>query len=247
MKQEVYHFIGIGGIGMSGLARILASRGKKVTGSDISASYVTKGLEELGVIVYIGHNASYITPDTTVIVSTEIPATNPEFDAAKKYACKMLHRSDLLKELMDGYRVLSVAGTHGKTTTSSLLTHVLKSAGIEPSFAVGGILCGHNTNASEGKGIDRDRYFVVEADESDGTFLKYPYEMSIITNIDTDHLNYYGSLENLIKAFRSYIAGKTGIVYCADDPLLRSLKPQGISYGFSEYADLKRYCSSTYW
>jgi len=234
----MYHFIGIGGIGMSGLARMLLSRGKQVSGSDIAASSVTEALEKAGASISIGHHEQNIHAQATVIFSSDIPQTNPELVAAKKYQCQLLHRSDLLHELMGAQQVLAVTGTHGKTTTASLLVHVLKSAGLEPAFAVGGMLLEHHTNASTGAG----KHFIVEADESDGTFLRYSPSAAIVTNIDTDHLSHYGSMEKLVAAFGTFIDKvKTPelLFYCADDPYLSNMSFVGTSYGFSENAQLR--------
>src|SRR5262249_40034963 len=144
----------------------------------------------------------------------------------------------LLLALMQDHTVLAVTGTHGKTTTTALLTHVFCEAGLDPAFAVGGVMRGLEINAAFGKG----GYFIAEADESDGTFLKYPYSKAIITNIDNDHLAHYGSFEKLVEGFQTFInMAKTpqSLIYCIDDPTLGLLKIQGISYGFSEKADYR--------
>jgi UDP-N-acetylmuramate--alanine ligase len=238
MTQEVYHFIGIGGIGMSGLAKILLGRGKIVTGSDIAESYVTKALQMQGASVHIGHHEKHITESATVIFSSDIPKTNPELSAAEKYQCKLLHRSDLLLELMREHKVLAIAGTHGKTTTTALLTHVLKCASFDPAFAVGGMMLGLDVNASDGKG----EYFVAEADESDGTFLKYNYHSAIITNIDTDHLAHYGTWEKLLEAFNEFACkskNEKQLFYCADDAVLKKMNFTGVSYGFTSGCDVQ--------
>ncbi|HXF29638.1 MAG TPA: UDP-N-acetylmuramate--L-alanine ligase, partial [Chlamydiales bacterium] len=149
-----------------------------------------------------------------------------------------LHRSDLLLQLMTSHEVLAISGTHGKTTTTSLMIHLFKEAGWDPAFAVGGMMKGIEMNSSDGKG----QYFVAEADESDGTFLKYNYHSAIITNIDTDHLAHYGTWDNLVASFSQFAKkAKTAnrLFYCIDCPTLEKLKPQGISYGFSEKAELQ--------
>src|SRR5579872_2445691 len=158
-----YHFIGIGGIGMSALARILLKRGAKVQGTDASTSYVTEGLQKAGAEVYAGHSADYLKTPCTTIYGTAIKADHPEYKAALDQKFPILHRSDLLAELMEGYRTLLVAGTHGKTTTSCLLTHVLDVAAMNPTFALGGIALNFYSNGDQGSG----QYFVAEADESD--------------------------------------------------------------------------------
>lgn len=195
------HFIGIGGIGMSGLAKIALSQKVEVTGSDISSTYVTEGLEKAGAKVFIGQSLKNISPDMTVIFSTDIKKDNPEYKAAIDLKCPLLHRSDFLLHLMKNYKTLAVAGTHGKTTTTALLTSVLINAKVDPAFAVGGILPELQANAGHGEGD----YFVAEVDESDGTFLKYNPFGAIVTNIDNDHLDHYKTIQNLNEAFHSFI------------------------------------------
>ncbi len=223
---------------MSGLARILLQKGEKVAGSDAAMSYVTDGLLKAGATVYIGHSEEQLPDDATVIYSTDIQATNPEIVKAKRLNLPLLHRSDLLFSLMSEKKVLAVTGTHGKTTTSSLLTHVFCEAGKDPSFAVGGLLQGKEINASHGK----SPYFIAEADESDGTFLKYYPEGAIVTNIDNDHLAHFGTWENLVEAFKTFtsrVKNKELLLYCKDDPTLQSLAVDGTSYGFTEGADFR--------
>ncbi len=232
------HFIGIGGIGMSGLARLLLKRKIAVSGSDIAENYVTKGLSQEGANVHIGHSSSYITPDLTVVYSTDIKECNPEYQAAQHLKCKMLHRSDLLKILMDGKKSLAVTGTHGKTTTTSLLTTVLKQGNVDPSFAVGGIIPQYGSNAGHGEG----EYFVAEADESDGTFTKYKPFGAIVTNIGLDHLNHFKSESGLIREFEVFlndVQSKNHLFWCGDDSRLKNIAKEGISYGFSEGCKLR--------
>lgn len=238
MTQETYHFIGIGGIGMSGLAKILLQRGRKVTGSDVAESYITDALKQAGADVFLGHKKEYVSPNSTVIVSTDIPKNNPELQQAITQNHPILHRSDLLLALLQDKMALAVTGTHGKTTISSLLTHVLQHAGLDPAFAVGGVLLQSDSNASYGKGD----YFVIEADESDATFLKYPYYAAIVSNIDSDHVAHYGSMQALVEAFSSFMKKSRGsdyLFYCIDDPILSSLKPAGTSYGFQMEAQCR--------
>lgn len=228
---EQCHFIGIGGIGMSGLARIMLSRQATVTGSDIAANYVTEGLIRDGAKVFIGHSAEYISAATTVVYSTDIKKDNPEYSEAVRLKCPVLHRSDFLKQLTVGYKTLSVTGTHGKTTTSALLSATLKTAGLDPSFAVGGIMPQFHSNAGHGKG----EYFVAEADESDGTFLKYDSYGAIITNIDFDHMNHFGTESELIQAFHTFaksVSSSKHLFWCGDDVRLKALALSGIGYGF---------------
>lgn len=221
------HFIGIGGIGMSGLARLLLAKNETVSGSDIRESEILRDLKMKGAQIYVGHDEKNIPEKARVVVSTDIKATNPELKAA----LNPIHRSDLLQELMTGHKALLVAGTHGKTTTSSLLAHTLDSAGLSPSFVIGGILKNFEANSALGSG----EFFVAEADESDGTHVKYqPYGL-IVTNIDNDHLNHYGSEEKLIEAFKALIYKVSNydlLFTCGDDPLLKQLKLPGNHYGF---------------
>lgn len=228
MKQ--CHFIGIGGIGMSGLARILLRKKVPVTGSDLASSYVTDGLKQAGAEVFIGHDAKYISSNSTVVYNTDIKKDNPELLAAQNLQCQMLHRSDLLHYLMNGYKTLAVTGTHGKTTTSALLTAAFVNEGLDPCFAVGGIITQLHANASYGEG----NYFIAEADESDGSFLKYHPYGAIITNIDLDHMNYFGTEEALITAFHQFAAkveSPQHLFWCGDDYRLQNLKLPGVSYG----------------
>lgn len=232
------HFIGIGGIGMSGLARILLSKKMVVSGSDMASSYVTEGLQKEGAQVFIGHSSNYIHPDMTVVYSSDIKPDNSEYQAALKLKCPMLHRSDLLKQLTVGYKTLVVAGTHGKTTTSSLLATVLKEAKSSPSYSVGGIIKKYHANAENGDG----EYFVAEGDESDGTFLKYDPFGAIVTNIDLDHMDYFGTEENLIRSFEQFarkVSSTKHLFWCAEDTRLKQLKLPGYSYGVSKDADLR--------
>lgn len=216
---------------MSALARIMLDRKCAVTGSDLSLNYVTEGLEKKGAKIFLGHSASNITPDTTVVYSTDIKQENPEYQSALAQNCRMLHRSDFLASLMNGYKGLAVTGTHGKTTTSALLTTVLVEAGMHPSYAIGGILPQLQANAGAGSG----EYFVAEADESDGTFLKYSPYGAIVTNIDLDHMNHFGTEEKLEAAFETFMEKVSAkLFWCGDDPRLQKMHPHGVSYGFTE-------------
>jgi UDP-N-acetylmuramate--alanine ligase len=235
--DQSYHFIGIGGIGMSGLAHILLEQGASVTGSDIAPSHVTEQLQEKGANIFIGHSSNHLKSASTVVYSTAVSEENPEFQGARLQNLPALHRSELLHRLMEGYSPLLVTGTHGKTTTSSLLAHLLVNAGMDPAFAVGGIISNLQTNAGHGKGT----YFVAEADESDGSFLQYTPYGGIITNIDNDHLDHWKTVDALIQGFKQFIDSVQSykhLFWCGDDELLRSLKPKGFSYGFDKKNDL---------
>jgi UDP-N-acetylmuramate--alanine ligase len=238
LSHDLYHFIGIGGIGMSGLAKILLSRGKQVTGSDLAENYQTAALAKLGAKISIGHEANNVAPTALVVFSSDIPEKNPEFLQAKRLNAPLLHRSDVLARLTSGKRVLAVSGTHGKTTTSSLLAWTLEIAGKDPSYAIGGLLLHDGSNAKDGQGD----FFVIEADESDASFLKYDWEGGIITNIDTDHLHHFGSMEKLESAFRDFAQKASSnalLFYCGDDPKLSGLSLGGTSYGFGENVELR--------
>lgn len=231
------HFIGIGGIGMSGLARILLTKKENVTGSDLVSSYIIEGLEQAGAKVFQGHSATHISPDMTVVYTSDIKQDNPEYQAALDLKCPMLHRSDLLLQLMSGYKTLAVTGTHGKTTTSALLATVLVESGFKPSYAVGGIIPQLESNAGYGEG----EYFVAEADESDGTFLKYKPWGGIVTNIDNDHLEYYKEEDAIDEAFKTFIhnvESEQHLFLCGDDLRVLKIHPKGIKYGFNANNDL---------
>lgn len=232
------HFIGIGGIGMSGLAKLLINQNVQVSGSDIASSANTLALTQAGAKIFIGHSAGNIQPGVPVVYSSDISANNPELETAKNLQCPLWHRSDLLNEIMQTYKPLVICGTHGKTTTTSLLTATLMEADYQPAFAVGGIVNQLGSNAGDGKG----EYFVAEGDESDGTFLKYSPYGAIVTNIDLDHMNYYKTEKNLIEAFQEFInkvASKSHLFWCKDDARLNKLSPPGVSYGFSSDSDLR--------
>lgn len=236
--EEVYHFIGIGGIGMSALARILLEQGKLVQGSDSASTKITKELEKLGAKIYLGHAKDQLPSSAVVVYSTDIKEENPEYAAAKEGKLPLLHRSEMLAELMRSYQPLLVTGTHGKTTTTSLLAHTIKSLGWDPAFAIGGILKKEGANSGSGLG----KYFIAEADESDGSFLAYPSFGAIITNIDLDHLSHWKSEEALIagfKEFASKVACKDHLFWYKEDVRLSKLQLPGVSYGFSLDADVR--------
>ena len=205
-----FHFIAIGGIGMSGLAKYLLELGCEVSGSDIKESKYTKKVEALGAKVFIGHDANYIQPDMIVVASTAIKDDNPEKVRAKALGIEVLHRSDVLKMISEGLgrkdtekqQFIGFSGTHGKTTTSGLCSYVLEKAGYEPSYCVGGIIPDLDTNAKSGNG----KYFVAELDESDGTIVKYHTNLSVINNLEVDHVDFYkNGFDDLLKTFRTHI------------------------------------------
>lgn len=221
------HMVGIGGAGMSGLARILLARGGAVSGSDAKDGRGVLALRTRGAIVTIGHDPSALDSlpgGPTVVVSTRaaIPDSNPELVEARERGIDVVMRPEVLATLMSGYRTLLVAGTHGKTSTTSMAVAALQHSGADPSFAVGGELNESGTNAHHGSGT----VFVAEADESDGSLLEYPASVVVITNIEADHLDFFGSEAAYVEVFDKFVAGvESGgvVVACVDDPGIRAL------------------------
>ena len=244
MSDTAYaHFIGVGGAGMSGLARVLHDRGALVTGSDLKESRYAKALAEAGVRVFIGHDASNLGDPQVVVVSSAIPETNPELTEARRRGIPVWPRARMLAALAGGDPTLAVAGTHGKTTTSSMLASVLDTLGHDPTFLIGGELNDMGANARCGSG----GHYVVEADESDGSFLYLEPYLSLVTNIEADHLDHYGTFEAIIETFGAFIE-KTDpagvVVACADDERLAVLarersRAHVVTYGRSEAADVR--------
>jgi UDP-N-acetylmuramate--alanine ligase len=211
------HFIGIGGAGMSGIARIMLAKGFSVSGSDKNDSSVLKSLKALGAEIHIGHSADNLKDCQLVIVSSAILENNPELVAAKKRGIQVTARAQALAWLMSGLTSVAVAGTHGKTTTTAMLTVALQSAGLDPSFAIGGTINTAGTNAHNGSGS----VFIAEADESDGSFLAYKPNGAIITNVELDHVDHFADEEEVFKIFEQFIDSikKDGfLVACGDDP-----------------------------
>ncbi|MCM8799206.1 MAG: UDP-N-acetylmuramate--L-alanine ligase [Candidatus Omnitrophica bacterium] len=216
------HFIGIGGIGMSGLAHLLLREGIKVSGSDIKDSEVLDNLRNLGAKIYIGHHPSHIENQDLVICSSAIKEDNPEFKEAIRKNIRVIKRAQALAELTEGKTVVSVTGSHGKSTTSTFVAHLLLEAGLSPTVAVGGISFNWNNNAYLGDG----NFFIIEADESDGSFIYYQPDYSIITNIDYEHLDYYKSFDRLLDAFKDFIENtkfQGCVIGCKDDYFVESL------------------------
>ncbi|MQY02318.1 UDP-N-acetylmuramate--L-alanine ligase [Actinomadura macrotermitis] len=239
------HFIAIGGAGMSGIARIMLKRGIAVSGSDARDSELLAQLGDLGAKVYVGHDAAHLGDADTVVVSTAIREGNPELAAARARGLRVLHRSEALAALMAGRRTVAVAGTHGKTTTTSMLTVALQHAGADPSYCIGGQLVTTGLGADEGTG----EAFVAEADESDGSFLRYTPAIAVVTNVEADHLDNYGGFEKVKENFAAFVDriedGGT-LVACADDPVVRELVAHAhtrglrvITYGEAADADLR--------
>lgn len=234
--NDCYHFIGVGGIGMSGLARILLQKSIRVSGSDIASNSIIDSLIKEGLEYYQGHSPNNIPNNAIVVYTSGVKSDNIELQAAVQKQLPILHRSELLARLSEPYQTLAVAGTHGKTTTSSILAFVLSVANLNPSFVIGGVLPTYATNAHFGGG----NYFVIEADESDGSFLQYNSFGAIITNIDNDHLDYYQTFDRLIdnfKIFISQIKMPNYFFWCRDDAFLSKICTNGISYGFHPQSD----------
>ena len=241
------HFVGIGGSGMSGIARIMASRGAQVSGSDLNDSSTLNGLRSLGAKIYIGHSLDNLGSPDLVIKSSAIPANNPELEEAHKKGITVLERAAALAELMIGTRSVAVAGTHGKTTTTSMLTVALQHVGLDPSFAIGATVINSGTNAHQGSG----NTFIVEADESDGSFTAYKPLGAIITNIELDHVDNFATLAQIDQIFDDFAAtirAEGFLVICSDDPgalrLMARVKEKNLpisitTYGIDSQADLR--------
>ena len=243
MTEGAYaHFIGIGGAGMSGIALVLHERGLRVTGSDLKRSGYTRLLEDAGISVSIGHDAAGLGDPEVVVVSTAIPETNPELAEAKRRGIPVWPRARMLAEVAGDRTTVAVAGTHGKTTTSSMTAAALVGAGADPTFLVGGELNDVGANAGCGDGD----FYVVEADESDGSLLFLAPHVAVITNVEADHLDHYGTLqaiEDTFVEFTKKVPDDGVLVLCSDDPLLRSigssLGTRVVTYGENESADVR--------
>ncbi|MGB9692628.1 MAG: UDP-N-acetylmuramate--L-alanine ligase [Candidatus Sumerlaeaceae bacterium] len=251
--QGFVHFVGIGGVGMSGIAQLLLQEGVRVSGSDIKESSYTKSLQSAGARIFIGHCADNVHGAAEVVVSTAIKPTNPEIIEARRLGIPIRHRSEKLAELLDARRGITVAGTHGKTTTSSMAATLLTLAGLAPSFAVGGTI---NTEAANARGGSSE-WFVAEADESDGSLVNFHPEFAIITNIELDHTDFYENIDQVYEVFRAHVRnikpGGVLIACCDDDGVRRVLESLGFglhgkirngvvnvtSYGFSSEASLR--------
>ena len=237
------HFVGIGGAGMSGIAEVMHTLGYKISGSDTASNSVTRRLQEIGIKVFQGHAATHVSEVDVVVTSTAIPASNPEVVAAREHRIAIVPRAEMLAELMRFSHGIAVAGTHGKTTTTSLVASVLAEGGLDPTYVIGGRLNSSATHARLGTG----RYLVAEADESDASFLFLQPMISVVTNVDHDHLpTYQGDFENLRHAFVEFLHHLPfyGLaVVCIDDVEVRALLPQITrplrSYGIEQPADVR--------
>lgn len=237
------HFIGIGGSGMSGLARIALADGIVVSGSDAKDSTVLTALAALGATIFKSHEASHVDGADVVIYSTAISANNPEIARALERSIPIMTRASALALLMHGLTSVAVAGTHGKTTTSSMATVAFQACGADPSFAIGGTLSASGSNAHRGSGD----YFIAEADESDGSFIAYHPHAAIITNIEHDHVDFFATADEVTQVFENFaktIPGSGYLIYCNDDPGSRALGEKvshctTYSYGTEASSDLK--------
>jgi UDP-N-acetylmuramate--alanine ligase len=241
-----FHIIGIGGIGMSAIAEILVAKGYRVQGSDQKESANVTRLRSKGIRVFVGHDAINLIGAGSVVISTAVKAKNPELIAARERGLTIIRRAEILTELMRLYSTVSVTGTHGKTTTTSLLSHIFTEAGLEPTVITGGIINAWGSNARLGQG----KWMIVEADESDGTFTRLPTEIGIVTNIDPEHLDYFGSVDAMHREYEAFMKNVPffGLVTaCIDHPVVADmierlgLRADGrrlLSYGTSPNADL---------
>jgi UDP-N-acetylmuramate--alanine ligase len=237
------HFVGIGGIGMSGIAEILHNLGYVVRGSDAADGANVRRLQSLGIQVAVGHRPENLGDARVVVISSAVKPDNPEVKAARARLLPVVRRAEMLGELMRLKWAVAVAGTHGKTTTTSMIGALLETAGRDPTIINGGIINAHGTNAHLGSG----EWMVVEADESDGTFVKLPSTIAVITNIDPEHLDHYGSVEALHQGFESF-AGNVPFygldILCIDHPVVQGLIPRLserriVTYGFSPQAEIR--------
>jgi UDP-N-acetylmuramate--alanine ligase len=243
--SEHVHFIGIGGYGMSAIARVMLEMGFRVTGSDVARQELTEKLMAKGAQIYFGHEADNVQGADIVVYSTALSKDNVEMQAAEQLKIPILHRSQMLARLMNAKRGIAVAGAHGKTTTSSMIALVMEECKQDPTYIIGGEILNVGSNAKAGTG----EYVVAEADESDGSFLQYHPELAVITNIEADHLeNYDGDFSNLKKAYVTFVnqvreGGKA--VICLDDPYLqemvKNMKCEAITYGVHTNADYAAY------
>lgn len=237
------HFVGIGGIGMSGIAEVMHNLGYKVQGSDVADSYVVQGLRDRGIPVTIGHAAENLGDAAVVVVSTAIVRTNPEVEAAYQNRIPVVRRAEMLAELMRLKSTIAVAGTHGKTTTTSMVAALLDAGGVDPTVINGGIINQYGSNARLG---DSD-WMVVEADESDGSFLRLDGTFAIVTNIDPEHLDHYGSFEKVKAAFVEFVENVPfygAALLCLDHPEVQAIIPRVrdrriVTYGFAASADVR--------
>jgi UDP-N-acetylmuramate--alanine ligase len=242
LNTGLIHFVGIGGIGMSGIAEILHNLGYKVQGSDIAENANVKRLRDLGIPVTVGHKAENVADAAVLVISSAVKDDNPEVIAARAAFLPVVRRADMLGELMRLKWSIAIGGTHGKTTTTSLVAAMLEGAGLDPTVINGGIINVYGTNARLGQG----EWLVAEADESDGTFVRLPAHIAVVTNIDPEHLDFYGTFDKVKAAFENFVENIPFYgfaVLCIDHPEVQALIPRVrdrklLTYGFSPQADV---------
>jgi UDP-N-acetylmuramate--alanine ligase len=247
-RTKHLHFVGIGGIGMSGIAELVANLGYRVSGSDLRRSDLTDRLSSLGIAIQVGHEATNIGDADVVVVSSAVTPDNPEVAAARARRVPVIPRAEMLAELMRLRTGIAIAGAHGKTTTTSMVAVMLEHAGLDPTAVIGGRLSAFGSNARLGRGP----YMVAEADESDRSFLLLSPTIAVITNIDREHMEAYGSFDRLVDAFTEF-AGRVpfygAVVACIDDPPVAAIVPRiarpVITYGFSAGADIRGEAAAT--
>ena len=245
MPQNIglVHFVGIGGIGMSGIAEVLHNLGYKVQGSDQADNANVQRLKGKGIKVFVGHCADNLGDAEVVVVSTAIKRDNPELVAAREKFLPIVRRAEMLAEIMRFRNAVAIGGTHGKTTTTSMVATLLDAGGLDPTVINGGIINAYGTNARMGEG----EWMVVEADESDGTFLKLPADVAVVTNIDPEHLDHYGSFDKVREAFRQFVENVPFYgfgVMCIDHPEVQALVSKIVdrrlvTYGENPQADVR--------
>src|SRR5580692_7791003 len=237
------HFIGIGGIGMSGIAEIMLRIGYVVQGSDVRASANTERLEKLGATIFIGHDAAHVDGASAVVYSTAVKADNPEMAIARERRIPLVRRAEMLAELMRLQFSVAVGGTHGKTTTTSMIAALLDAGGMDPTVVNGGIINAYGANAKVGEGD----WMVVEADESDGTFLRLKSTVAVVTNIDPEHLDHYGEFDAVKRAFQDFVENIPFYgfaVLCTDHPEVQAIAARIenrrlVSYGLNPQAEVR--------
>lgn len=237
------HFVGIGGIGMSGIAEVMHNLGYSVQGSDVAEGYVVQGLRDRGIKVTIGHNADNLGDAAVVVTSTAIVRTNPEVEAAYERRIPVVRRAEMLAELMRLKSTVAVAGTHGKTTTTSMVAALLDAGGVDPTVINGGIINQYGSNARLGA----SEWMVIEADESDGSFLRLDGTIAVVTNIDPEHLDHYGSFEKAKDAYVEFVENVPfygAALLCLDHPEVQAIIPRVrdrriVTYGFAASADVR--------
>jgi UDP-N-acetylmuramate--alanine ligase len=237
------HFVGIGGIGMSGIAEVLLNHGYSVQGSDLKASKITDRLADMGAVIFVGQKAENLTDAAVVVISSAIKTGNAELDEARRLGLPVVRRAEMLAELMRLKSNVAIAGTHGKTTTTTMVATLLDAGGLDPTVINGGIIHAYGSNARMGGG----EWMVVEADESDGTFIKLPATVAIVTNIDAEHMEHYGDFDHLRDAFYTFVHNIPfyGVaICCTDHPEVQALvgritDRRVITYGFNAQADVR--------